>query len=322
MPFETNETDNELIVIDPSMFTSVEVSPHSSESLEVVDFGDHDDHSQHEHEHEHEREDHSHNQHEHEHEDKELNIFDSDSDVIIVEELPGAPKGTVDPEPEPEQVVEVVEEQESDDSSKKKNEKWDWESKGATGFVAWIKERLESVPTHSGYDSSGLERAMAYLDRLDNEISKAMRLDLDGDLDANKIEEVRSKIDDGVARLQKRLDKVKKAKKSNRKKKSEFEQNDSFVKEAQKITGVQGVFVTVPLLISGIARLCINSVVSAGYDLESVYDEQVDKFKLNDREKSEVKWLLHDMGFSLRDNNYPSENNSNIYSNYISQYKG
>lgn len=311
MPFETN-ADNELIVIDPSMFTSVENS-HLSEPLEVVDLSDH--HSN-EHEHEHHHEDDGESDHE------DLNIFDNNDDIIIVDELPGAPKGTVDPEPEPEQVLEVAEELESDDSGKKKNEKWDWESKGATGFVAWIKERLESVPTHSGYDSSGLERAMAYLDRLDNEISKAMRLDLDGDLDANKIEEVRSKIDDGVARLQKRLDKVKKAKKSNRKKKSEFESDDYLVKEAQKITGVQGVFVTVPLLISGIARLCINSVVSSGHDLESVYEEQVDKFKLNDREKSEVKWLLHDMGHSLRDNNYPSENSSNIYSNYISQYKG
>lgn len=218
---------------------------------------------------------------------------------IVVDELPGAPAGTKDPE-----ILEVEEEsdeksdEDNNDAKTKKNDRWDWASKGAEGFVTWIKERLESVPKHSGQDSAGLERAVAYLDKLDSEISKAMRLDLEGDLDANKVEEVRSKIDEGISRLHDRLDKIKKSKKVKRKKANDIP--DSLIKEAQKITGTKGVYVTVPLLISGIARVCINGCVSAGHDITDIYKKQADKYKLNDRERSEVKWLLFDMGFPIR----------------------
>jgi transposase len=136
------------------------------------------------------------------------------------------------------------------------------------------------------------------LERLDNEISKAMRLDLDGELDANKIESVRATIDDGLSRLHERLDKVKKKSKSRRKKKAEF--SPEMIKSAQKITGVQGVFVTVDLLTSRIARVCINGMVSAGHDIEDLYKRQVSKYKLNDREQAQVMQLLADMGYPLR----------------------
>jgi hypothetical protein len=223
---------------------------------------------------------------------------------IVVDELPGAPAGTRDPE-EPNR-LEVSEDDTKDeskdenDAKPKKNEKWDWESKGAAGFITWIKERIGDVPKHSGYDSSGLERALSYLEKLDNEISRAMRLDLDGELDANKVEEVRAQLDDGISRLNDRLDKVKKHSKSRRKKKTSDVEYFGLVKEAQKITGVQGTFVTVPILISGIARVCINGMVSAGFDIEHIYADQCAKYKLDDRERAEVRWLLFDMGFPMR----------------------
>lgn len=275
----------ELIVVDPSALNIVD-SGHQSDSspLEVVDLS-HDHHDAH-----------TSGQESLEN----IEIGDPQDIEIVVDELPGAPAGTKDPEP----VIEVVEEQQEaadpESSKPKKNEKWDWESKGATGFVAWIKERCADVPKHSGFDSAGLERACAYLERLDNEISKAMRLDLDGELDANKVEEVRAKIDEGISRLQSRLDKVKKTKKSNRKKKSEFDSDGALVKEAQKITGVGGVFITADLLISGIARVCINGTVSAGHDIEELFDRQVKAYNLNKREQAQVMWLLADMGYPLR----------------------
>ena len=206
----------------------------------------------------------------------------------------------------------------------KKSEKWDWESKGASGFLVWIKERVDDVPKHSGMDTSGLERAISYLDKLDNEISKAMRLDLDGELDANKIEEVRAKIEEGLSRLHDRLDKIKKNKKM--KKSSEVHQF-GFVKEAQKITGVKGVVVTVPLLISRIARVCINGMVSAGHDIEKIYQQQVDYYKLNKREQAEVVELLFDMGYPMRiDRGYLPEDVLEVSSNdnieWAANYKG
>lgn len=230
---------------------------------------------------------------------------------IVVDELPGAPPGT--PDPEPLEVSEKNTEEDSKDKDKNndndtdvKSNKWDWSSKGPTGFVAWIKERLDNCPKHSGYDSAGLQRASAYLEKLDSEISKAMRLDLDGELDANKVEAVRAQIDEGLSRLHDRLEKVNKHSKSRRKKKADV--NSELVKEAQKIMGVQGIIITVPLLISRIARVCINGMVSAGHDIEHTYREQVKKYKLNDREQAETIQLLFDMGYPMKiDRGYQSD---------------
>jgi ElaB/YqjD/DUF883 family membrane-anchored ribosome-binding protein len=275
--FESNA--QQLIIVDPSEFSEgdagIPMIP-MDHPLEVTD-SFHDDH-------------------------EGLSVAEEHSPAEVVIELgslPGAPEGTEDPqEPQLEVVDEEPELDENDAKKPKKNEKWDWESHGPHGFVAWIKTRIDDVPKHSGYDSSGLERAVSYLDKLDSEISKAMRLDLDGELDANKIEEVRSKIDDGISKLHDRLDKVRKNTKGRRKKKSEAEH--SLVKEGQKITGVQGVYITVPLLISGIGRVCINGMISAGHDIESTYADQVKKWALNEREKAEVRWFLYDMGYPMR----------------------
>lgn len=273
---------------------------------------------------------------------------------IVVEELPGAPAGTKDPELEVHEEPILAEEKEDANDAKKgkdgKNEKWDWAKHGPHGFAAWVKSRLDEVPKHSGYDSAGLERAMAYMERLDNEISKAMRMDLDGELDANKIEKVRAELDEGLSRLQARLDKVKESKKSSRKRKKtaqelqpeinkvleRYSDDDlqswvsdttvpgetwtaekvivqlanngdepgfeglTLIKEAQKIMGVSGVMITVPIFISRIARVCVNGTVSAGHDIEDLYNRQVKKWNLSEREQAEVQQLLFDMGYPLR----------------------
>lgn len=259
-----------------------------------------------------------------------IEAHDDPIELEITMELPGAPPGTKDPEP----VLEVSEHDEKDknevtdaDSAKTKlNEKWDWSKRGAEGFIPWVKERLNDVPKHSGYDSAGLDRACAYLERLDNEVSKAMRADTDGELDANQVEKVRAIIEDGLEKLHDRNDKVKSSKKKPRKKKSEF-LNDEIIKEAQKITGVQGIFVTVPLLISRIARLCINGMVSGGHDITRIYKDQVKKYALNDREQAEVMQLLSDMGYHLPyDRGYmtdeeidvTSSDNYDLGANYVS----
>jgi len=244
--------------------------------------------------------------HQHEH---DLEIDDSDEDIVVIEldEIPGAGS----PGPIIEKVLEVSEE-DSDDKTRdsdnldenyakksKKNPKWDWESKGAEGFVAWVKERFDTVPKHSGYDTAGLERAVSYLEKLDSEISRAMRLDLEEELDANKVEEIRSKIEDGIDRLHDRLDKIKKTKKNKRKKTAQTE-HESFIKEGQKITGVQGIYIMAPLFASRIARICINGSISAGHDIEDIFAKQTKKWALTDREQAEVMQLLADMGYPLR----------------------
>lgn len=305
----------------------------------------------------------------HSHEGKEqlialspLEVHEPGEIEIVVEELPGAPAGTKDPEIEVAEEalsVEDANEAKKEDPKDSKDAKWDWAKHGPHGFVKWVRERLDAVPKHSGYDSAGLERAMAYMEKLDSEISKAMRMDLDSELDANAVEKIRSQLDEGLARLQARLDKVKDSKKAKKKRKKtaadmqpqimevlerwtdediqdyvveasvpgeEWDiqkavhqianggeepgfESDGIIRVAQKITGVQGVYVTVPLLISRIARVCINGTVSAGHDIEWLYDQQCKKYKLDDREQAEVRQLLWDMGYPMREDRgfFPSD---------------
>lgn len=231
---------------------------------------------------------------------EEHEVFEPEETEIVVEELPGV--GDLDPELE--KALEVVEDESSkEDKKEDKNElkstsKWDWGTKGTEGFVDWIKERLDDVPKHSGYDDAGLQRAVAYLEKVDGEISKAMRNDLDGKLDANKIEKIRAEIDDGVNRLHARLDKIKKKKSSKRSKKAE--ETAEIIKTAQKVPNIVGIVITVPLFIDKIARVCINSMVSAGHDIEEVAYDQIKKYKLNEREQAELIMHLADLGVPMR----------------------
>ena len=102
---------------------------------------------------------------------------------IVVQDLPGVDQ--LDPEREP--TLEVRDDTvESNETQHVKEEKptgiWDWQhvidKDGPHGFMGWIKERIDSVPKHSGYDKAGLLRAVGYLEKLSNEVSKAMRSDL------------------------------------------------------------------------------------------------------------------------------------------------
>lgn len=217
---------------------------------------------------------------------------------IMVGELPGV--AGLDPEMEQKlEVHEDVDSEKADDSDSKSKvpTKWDWQSKGAHGFLAWVKERCDDVPKHSGYDTAGIERAISYMQKLDAEISKAMRLDLDSELDADKIEQVRSTIDNGIESLHARHEKISK---KNKKKKKAMQDSDGLVKEAQKIPGIAGIVVTVPLLISGIVRLCINGSVSAGHDIEDMFNRMAKKRNLSDREIFECMQLFADMGYPMR----------------------
>lgn len=192
---------------------------------------------------------------------------------------------------------------EDDAKDKKLNPKWNWKERGASGFLPWLKERFESVPKHSGKDTAGVERAISYLNKLDKEISNAMKQDLDEELDFEAIETVRSKIENGVERLEARLSELNKSKKK-RKKKADIEVSDGeFVKEA-KLNNLHGNYVQVPLLISALARMCINSTVSAGHSMDDNIKKVGEKFKLSGREKFELAFLIQDMGFPIRADRY------------------
>jgi hypothetical protein len=227
---------------------------------------------------------------------------------IVVQDLPGVDH--LDPEREKE--LEVSEDNsstmESSDANnlskskpkEKEKDKFDLKhliQHGTDAVVARIKELLDGVPKHSGYDESGIERCIKYFEKADDGISDAMCADLDGKLDANKIEEIRSKIDDGKGRLYDRYEKI--VSKKNKKKKR-AEELFGLVKEGQKATRIDGIVITVPLLISRIARVCANGAVSAGKDIEELFARQVKEYDLDKREQAELIQLLEDMGHYFR----------------------
>ena len=189
-----------------------------------------------------------------------------------------------------------IDEKDAKSKKKKKSEKWDWEKNGFENFFDWVKERLVSVPRHSGKDVAGIERAIAYMEAVETEISRAMRADIDGELDSELIKKFREEIDGGIDRLQQVLDTLKKKKK----KKKASEEVEMIVKEAQMAPGVKGIVVTVPLLISRIARVCINGSISGGHDIEKIFHDQVKKYALDKREQAEVMQLLADMNYPVR----------------------
>jgi uncharacterized protein YktB (UPF0637 family) len=97
---------------------------------------------------------------------------------------------------------------------------------------------FSSVPSHSGYDSTGLEKAISYFEALDREITKAMRTDFKNEIDSAKAERAREQIEEGLERLVKRLEGVKKTKFKKGKKSKSWVVETGLVKEAQKASEI------------------------------------------------------------------------------------
>jgi hypothetical protein len=222
----------------------------------------------------------------------------SDDEVFSFElpEIPGAPDAreiVVDQEP----TVSI----EEDDGEEADQNPWNWSSKGISNFIPWLKSMMENVPSHSGYDTTGLEKAISYFEALDKEISKAMRQDYKNEISSADAESAREQIENGLERLIDRLEKVKTTKyKRHAKKSRSWYESEGIVKEAQKSTHIGGIMITVPLIISRAARVWINGMVSGGHDLEELYAQQVEEYSLNKREQAELCQLLADMGYAMR----------------------
>lgn len=203
---------------------------------------------------------------------------------------------------------EVTTTPESSEEDKKDKSKSDDQPKD----LNWIKSHLDKIPKHKG-ETLGIERAKSYLNKVLTMLSKMIQDDHDGKIDVAKAEEARIVVEDGIERLDKELQKRKK--KANK--------NSEITKEA----AVGGFMVTVPLIVSSIARVCINSTISGGKDIEHTFERLAKKYKLTDREKVEVIQLLADMNYPLRRDmgfmvdddekyQYSSENNYNFVPNY------
>jgi ElaB/YqjD/DUF883 family membrane-anchored ribosome-binding protein len=202
------------------------------------------------------------------------------------------------------------------------NDPWNWQKGGLESFLQWVQSRFNNLPTHSG-ESVGVERTISYLKRINNEISKAISSDYDGKISVEHLEKARNEIHSAIDRLEDYLEEKKE--KLGKKSKAMSDDGD-MVKEAQKSTHVGGIIITVPLHISAIARACINSMISAGKDIERTASYFITKYNLNDRDQMELFQLLNDMGYMFvrprglsLDEEFDRSSSDNI--DYMAQYK-
>lgn len=222
-------------------------------------------------------------------EEELFSIEDEDGPVVILlSDIPGA-------EDQGEFVIEPAEVEVSEEKEVQvEHDPWKWT---VETFLNWLKEKVEQVPRHTGKDVSGLERAIAYLKFLAGEISKATRQDIKGQLDCNAVEDARDKIHEGIDRLEARLQQVSAYKYNKGKKKKADSEEQALVKNATKTAGF---VVNVPLFISHVARVCINSMVSGGHDIENTFQKMAQKYEMTKREQVETMRLLSDMGYHVR----------------------
>ena len=191
------------------------------------------------------------------------------------------------------EIIEIKDDEISDEeglSLEVSSDPWDWKGRGICNFIQWLYEMIDSVPRHSGRDTTGIERAISHFENLDREISRAMRVDFKGEIDSAKAEKAREQIQNGLKRLVERLTELKKTKfkKSDR--------NFTFTKEAKQ-DRINGITVVVPLLISRLARVLVNGAVSGGHNLERMFTDLSKEYELTKREKAELAQLLEDMGY-------------------------
>jgi len=185
-----------------------------------------------------------------------------------------------------------------EDEPKENVDPWNWQVQGGTNsFLDWVQKMFDNIPKHSGKDTTGIERALAYFERLDKEISIAMRKDYGREIDADKAEQAREEIEKGMENLLNRLEKLrsKKFKKYRAKKANE---DFSLVKEADTTTTGK-IIVTVPYFISNIARTCIEATVQAGKDIDDCFVKLSEQYNLDNREKFQVVTLIKDMGYPI-----------------------
>jgi hypothetical protein len=233
---------------------------------------------------------------------------DNEPDVIfMLDPIPGAPDAGEIVIEDDDADIEVKDESEIEVN----DDPWNWSGKGLGNFIDWLQNMFADVPKHSGYDSTGLEKAISYFENLDKEITKAMRQDYKNEIDSAKAERAREQIENALERLIERLDRVrsdkfKRHKKKNDKKKKSSLTEFMMIKNASRGEKVSGIVITVPLLISRIARVCINGMISGGHDIEEMFEKQAKEYSLDKRERAELAQLLDDMGYYMHvDRGYP-----------------
>jgi len=239
--------------------------------------------------------------------------------VIVVEEgtpeiaeyIPGSNKQV---EPEVEQ-----EEQAAKDT--------DWEhDQDHSKFLGHFDTKVKHIPRHSGNTVLGCERAIAFLKSLLNELSKALRSDLDGKIEEQAAEDRYRETQSMVSRLEQQIKKLKGSGKT-------AEMDVRLVSEGhcdkcqstapmwhdtaservvclhceaanesaglEKTANTPRINVYVSPFERAVVGIMVNSAVSAGKNIEETYDMLKNKYNFTPREELAIQQLVADYGYPV-----------------------
>ena len=151
------------------------------------------------------------------------------------------------------------------------------------------------IPTHDGSSLLGCERAVAWLQRLANEISTSIRNDVEGDLNESI---------DGLSSIQENIltdifvlkDHMKKLKQMLPEKGKSSKSSRSPLDILKTASTPSNMVISITPFIRAISGILINSTVSAGKPFEDVYEYLLNKYDINEREQLEILQTLMDMG--------------------------
>lgn len=220
-------------------------------------------------------------------------LIEDHGDVVLGDLLPGA-------DVRPEDLEDDVEDEETDYAN----------DGDLTKFMDYITEQYPAqIPQHDGRTTLGCERALSFLDKKNNEISRAIREDSDNTLDIQALEDIRISIVRDVLVLKEHLNKLnRKVKEDNSKKASaklppawiapsgKSVESDDLVKEAGTPSNI---VITVTAFERAISGIMINAHVSGGHPMEDVYDFLSKKYDLDEREELSIMQIIVDSGFHV-----------------------
>lgn len=189
-------------------------------------------------------------------------------------------------------------------SEEKEEESTDWRvSKHPKHFVIFLLNEINRLPKPSDArgSKSMLEKALGMYNALDGHCSRALRSDYDDDIDVKRVDEIRNLINrykDDVQDALDGIDMMTKQKRNMRRRRAEDEGENELVKEATT-PSFKGIQVQMSAFERAIVGAIINGAVSGGRQIEELYKEAKDKYKLSDREELAILQIISDFGYPI-----------------------
>jgi hypothetical protein len=175
-----------------------------------------------------------------------------------------------------------------------------------------------NIPQHDGDSMSGCERAVSFLDKLNSEMSRAVRDDSDSSIDLSMLEDVRLNVMKDIMVLKNHLGKLKKKFKDSHKKNAT---QDATIKEAgrgktptwlsrsgeeieyteltKEASTPNNMVIAITAFERAISGIMINAHVSAGNDMEEVYEFLNKKYDITPREELSIMQVVADSGHHI-----------------------